>query len=764
MGNLVSPGVQIIEVDLTGAVPNLATTVGGFAGVFRWGPLERRVLIDNEKLLWARFGKPTNLNPETYFTAANFLAYADTLYCVRAANATGSSPIVAATFVSNSVTVTANTSTLAAGMIIVASNGSAVTLGAKVASIVNSTAFNLDSASHALAGAVNQIQLVSNTSVFAAIGNTAQVSNLEYNLIKHEDDYLAKAGTFDSDVLYVARYPGVMGNSLRVSLCDSADAFNEELDLTAVGNGGATVSITVGSNTANVVIVYNHDGSSQNTARAAVNTAADNFAANIQITDFIQFGNNSIGTQALKITSIGTYSSNVNSTVAAAHFDLQFEEDLRLISNQVLDDTLARFWEWYVLDQIPPGQSEYMRSYGNTSANDEIHMVVIDEGGEFSGVPGTVLESYKFLSRATDAKGLDGQSTFYKNVINGKSKYIYVVNDRSIGYSNTALNLSSTTNNDVSSVTLALGQDGSDEGAISLGVLANAYDLFASPEDIDVSILMQGKARGGLNGEGLANYIIDNICEIRKDCVLFCSPDYFDTINAYGNEVDNVIEFRQSLTNSSYAFLDSGYKYQYDRYNDLYRYLPLNGDIAGLAVRTDQLTDPWWAFAGYNRGHIKNVVKLAWSPRHTFRDALYKNDVNPVFTEKGQGTLLLGNKTLLGKESAFSRMNVRRLFITIEKAIGTAAKFFLFELNDAFTRALFRNMVVPYMREIQGRRGVYDFLVVCDETNNTPEVIDSHTMIADIYVKPERAIDFIKLYFVATRTGASFQEIVGSFR
>jgi len=763
-GNLVSPGVQVIEVDLTGAVPNLATTVGGFAGVFRWGPLERRVLLDTEKLLWARFGKPTNLNPETYFTAANFLAYADTLYVVRAANATGSSPIVSATFVANSITVMANTTGLTAGMIIVASNGSAVTIDAAIGSIINSTAFNLDSASHALANGENQIQLVSNTSVFAAIGNTAQVANLEYNLIKHEDDYLAKSGTFDSDVLYVARYPGKMGDSIRVSLCDSANAFTETQNLVAVGNGGATIALNVGSNTANVVIIYNHDGSSQNNARLAVNTATVNFQANMQITDFILFGNSSIGTQALKITNIGVYSSNVNSTVAAAQFNLQFEQDLRLIANMTLVNSMTRFWEWFVLDQVPPGQSEYMRSFGNTSANDEIHIVVIDEGGQFSGVPGTVLESYKFLSRATDAKGLDGQSTYYRNVVNGKSKYVYIVNDRAIGYTNTALNLASTQNNDVSSITLHYGQDGSDEARISLGVLANAYDFFSSPEDIDVSILMQGKARGGLNNEGLANYIIDNICEIRKDCVLFCSPDYFDTVNAFGNEVDNVIEFRQSLTNSSYAFLDSGHKYQYDRYNDLYRYLPLNGDIAGLAVRTDNLTDPWWAFAGYNRGHIKNVVKLAWSPRKTFRDALYKNDVTPVFTERGQGTLLLGNKTLLGKESAFSRMNVRRLFITIEKAISTAAKFFLFELNDSFTRALFRNMVTPYMREIQGRRGVYDFLVVCDETNNTPEVIDSHTMIADIYVKPERAIDFIQLYFVATRTGTSFQEIIGSFR
>lgn len=762
----VSPAVTWTEVDLTGAVPNLATTVGALAGVFRWGPLERRVLIDSESLLWSRFGKPTNLNPETFFTAANYLSYADTLYVVRAANSTGTSPIVTLTVQSgNSTVTTTNTANLQMGMILVATNTAGIlNLGTKISSITNSTAFVVDSASQALANGTVQAQWVSNTSVFSAIGNTAQVANLQSQVIKHEDDYIAKQGTFDLDVIYVARYPGAMGNSLRVNICDSANGFFGVTNLVAQGNGGATVTLNVGSNTANVVILWNHDGSSENNARLAVNNAAVGFQANIQITDYLMFGNNSIGTQALKVTNVGTYTSNVNSTVAVATFPITFEQDLRLIANQVLTANLARYWEWFTLDLQAPGQSEYVRAYGNTAANDELHLVVIDDGGAFSGVPGTVLETYKFLSRATDAKGLDGTSLYYKNVINTKSKYIYVVNDRSIGYSNTALNIASVGNTDVQSLRFNYGMDGSDEASVSLGVLANAYDFFSSPEDIDVSILMQGKARGGLTGEGLSNYIIDNICEIRKDCVLFLSPDYFDVVNAFGNEADNVIEYRNNVRNTSYAFLDSGYKYQYDRYNDLYRYVPLNGDMAGLCVRTDVTNDPWWAFAGYNRGHIKNVVKLAWSPRKVFRDALYKSDVNPVFTERGQGTLLLGNKTLLGKESAFSRMNVRRLFITIEKAISTAAKFFLFELNDSFTRALFRNMVIPYMREIQGRRGVYDFLVVCDETNNTPEVIDSHTMIGDIYVKPERAIDFIQLYFVATRTGTSFAEIVGSFR
>jgi phage tail sheath protein FI len=277
-------------------------------------------------------------------------------------------------------------------------------------------------------------------------------------------------------------------------------------------------------------------------------------------------------------------------------------------------------------------------------------------------------------------------------------------------------------------------------------------------------LILQGKSRGASNTAQLANYLIDNIAESRKDCVVFISPDKDDVVNNVGKtEVTDVVGFRNALTSTSYAVMDSGYKYQYDKYNDVYRYIPLNGDIAGLAVRTDNVRDPWYSPAGFNRGQIKNIIKLAYNPAKADRDILYKSDVNPVCIFPGQGTVLFGDKTVLGKPSAFDRINVRRLFIVLEKAIATAAKFTLFEFNDDFTRAQFRNLVEPFLRDVQGRRGIYDFKVVCDETNNTGDVIDRNEFIGDIYVKPARSINFIQLNFVAVRTGVEFSEVVGNF-
>ena len=232
--------------------------------------------------------------------------------------------------------------------------------------------------------------------------------------------------------------------------------------------------------------------------------------------------------------------------------------------------------------------------------------------------------------------------------------------------------------------------------------------------------------------------------------------------NNAGDEATDVLAFRNTLTSTSYAVLDSGWKYQYDKYNDKYRWIPLNADVAGLCARTDAIADPWFSPGGLNRGQIKNVVKLAYSPDKTDRDTLYKKGVNPVVAFPGEGTVLFGDKTLLAKPSAFDRINVRRLFIVLEKAIATAAKYQLFEFNDAFTRAQFRNLVEPFLRDIKGRRGIYDFRVICDETNNTGEVIDRNEFVADIYIKPARSINFISLNFIATRTGVAFEEIVGA--
>jgi hypothetical protein len=331
--------------------------------------------------------------------------------------------------------------------------------------------------------------------------------------------------------------------------------------------------------------------------------------------------------------------------------------------------------------------------------------------------------------------------------------------------------VASASNNTPLAISFALGTDGPDEANVPLGTVASAYDLFASAEDVDISLVIQGKPIGGTTSVGgytvsnfqLANYIIDNICETRKDCIALISPEIDTVLNNFGDEALTLKAWRGALRDSSYAVLDSGYKYQYDRYNDLYRWIPLNGDIAGLCVRTDNTNDAWWSPAGFNRGQIKNIVKLAWSPRKSERDVLYVNGVNPVVTFPGQGTLLYGDKTLLSKPSAFDRINVRRLFIVLEKAISTAAKYSLFEFNDAFTRSQFKNLVNPYLRTIQGRRGITDYKVICDETNNTPQIVDTNQFVGDIYIKPARSINFIQLNFVAVGTGVQFSEVVGKF-
>ena len=309
------------------------------------------------------------------------------------------------------------------------------------------------------------------------------------------------------------------------------------------------------------------------------------------------------------------------------------------------------------------------------------------------------------------------------------------------------------------------GADGGTEASTPFAAIASAYDLFKDSSAVDVSLVMTGMARGNSGGAQLANYLIDNVAESRKDCVVFVSPEKSDTVGAGtdGAQSTNVIDFRNNVRNSSYAVMDSGYKYQYDKYNDLYRWVPLNGDTAGITARTDLLRDPWFSPAGFSRGQIKNVVKLAWNPNKAERDDLYKKGVNPIVTFPGQGTILYGDKTLLNKPSAFDRINVRRLFIVLEKAIATASNGLLFEFNDEFTRAQFKNLVEPFLRDVQGRRGIYDFRVVCDETNNTAEVIDGNNFVGDIYIKPAKSINNIQLNFVAARTGVEFNEIVGQF-
>jgi hypothetical protein len=413
-------------------------------------------------------------------------------------------------------------------------------------------------------------------------------------------------------------------------------------------------------------------------------------------------------------------------------------------------------WAYASYFSSAPGTSEYATAAGGSL--DEMHIVVIDDLGYFTGTAGTVLETYAFVSAASDAT-INGMSNYYKQVIFNNSKYVYVMDPvdyatTSSTWGTTAFGKTFANPSAIQNVNLANGVS----AAPTDGDISSAYDLFINKESVDISLVLTGA-----HSVTVQQYVIDNVAISRADCVAFVSPRYSDVVNQAGSESTNITNWLGSLSRaSSYVVADSGWKYQLDKYNNVYRWMPLNADIAGLCVNTDTVRDPWFSPAGLNRGAIKNCVKLAWNPTKTFRDALYKQGVNPVVSFPGQGTLLFGDKTLLAKPSAFDRINVRRLFIVLEKAIAQAAKYSLFELNDEFTRAQFVALVVPFLRDIQGRRGITDFKVVCDSTNNTAQVIDSNQFVGDIYIKPARSINYIQLNFVAVGTGVDFTTVVGA--
>ena len=758
-----SPGVNVSEIDLTTVIPAVATTDAAIGGVFRWGPVDKTMLVDSEDALAARFGKPSNVNAETWMTAASYLAYSNKLHVSRAHKSTGNTVTLSSTTQSNTeVVITGNNASgIVAGDAVL---GSGIPVGTVVSSVTvgsptaSDTTIELNKA--ASAGATVNLQYFDANYSFNAIANTNEAS-LAGQIVKNDDHYDTKDGTFDTDVQFVAKYPGDLGNSLKISVCDSNTAFQSTIDLSSVtgdDTSAETITFAIGSNTATVSI-SNTAGTTATESLAAVTA----FAADVQVGDLIKVGNSSIGTEFLKITSLGTpVSVDDGGLTGESTVTVSFDQRYSL-REAFVSTTVDRNWEYSQVVELAPEQSAHQLLNGS-NVNDEIHVVVADEDGKISGVPGTILEVFQAMSRATDSKKEDGSTNHYKEIVNSSSKYVWYANDISGAASAAALDLVASTNILPYSQSFVEGRDVGTESTAPVGLILEAYDQFRSAEDIDISLVLAGKARGGTHGEQIANYLVDNIAESRRDCVVFVSPEKADVVNnAQADEEADVVQFRNACRSTSYGVLDSGYKYMYDKYNDIYRWIPLNGDTAGLAAFTDQSRDPWYSPAGFNRGQIKNVIKLAWNPKKAERDVLYKNGVNPVVNFPGQGIVLFGDKTMLSRPSAFDRINVRRLFIVLEKAIATSAKFTLFEFNDEFTRASFVNLVTPFLRDVQGRRGIYDFAVICDETNNTGEVVDRNEFVGDIYIKPAKSINFIQLNFVAVRTGVEFSEVIGNF-
>ena len=555
-----------------------------------------------------------------------------------------------------------------------------------------------------------------NTGLLNATSNTSGI------LIKNTQDYQDNYSTGSASIgTFAAREAGSYGNNLLVSTCPSATAYSTAA-VTTVSDASTAVGDT---------------------------TVTFTSGTDINVGDIVEFSTTAAG------TDYDGYKYRV--TVVATN-DITF---VRADSGQgglqvalTNGANVKRYWRYY--DQVAgaPGTSPYASD--RSGVNDEIHIIVIDEDGGISGTAGTILEVFDSASKAADAKSPQGDSNYYVDVLYNKSRYVYWMDHNSSG-SNWGSNASGTTFTAVNVPTLESLSGGSDGSTVTVGQRKTAYEKFQDAETVDIGLIIGGTC---------SSTHIDNlitIAENRKDAMAFVSPERADVVNvaSANTQTLNVIDAYSGIRSSSYVVFDSGYKYQYDRYNDVYRYVPLNGDMAGLAARTDLIADSWYSPAGFNRGNVRGAVKLAYNPNKTQRDDLYRSRINPVVTFPGQGTVLFGDKTGLSAPSAFDRINVRRLFITLEKAISTASKFQLFEFNDEFTRANFRNIVEPFLREVQGRRGITDFLVVCDETNNTGDVIDRNEFVAEIYVKPARSINFITLTFIATRTGVSFEEIAG---
>ena len=886
-----SPGVVVTEQDRTTVVPTVATTAGGFAGAFQWGPVEQVTTVDSETNLVTAFGKPNDTTAGYFFTAANFLSYGNNLKVVRVVDkGVARNAVTRPTGIVTGVNIPANNTTdsiyftstanLTAlfdqdEFVVTQATGTPVlnTSNGKVTSLtVSSTGFGYNTAptvsfvggspsSTATATAILSSGQISNIFVLDGGNNYTTLSNVviqnqfstsaQANLVvrfKMRDanisvigsDYDANAnivfsGNIEATGVHAtANLVITNGNITGVTIVTQGNGYIGAPNVTINRNSANTgTNATVVANVAygyidsitidnpgvagydfipNVTINKNNLLGGTNAAvqaRISAFVSTLTLTANgygyvstpsvliVPATDDLNYITSNVAAnatvkyplQSVTITNAGSgYTSNANvvSILESNVSVLNAFSNISLAPPVIINDEnfilnyssggltfgefaarypgalgnsikvsmadSATYSTWLYKSQFngTPGTSAYVSE--KSGSNDELHILVIDEDGSWSGTAGTILEKYAYVSKASDAKNSDGSTNYYKNIINNQSEYIWSLDHpltatswgaeaKSTAFGSLAANVTTTLSGGVSG------------DSVSTGNVSTGYALFSNDELYDIGLIPMGPTT-----EVSAVNAVIAIAESRRDAVVFASPPYADIVNTTG-QADNIVTYRNQLTSSSYAVLDTGWKYQYDRYNDKYRYVPLNGDIAGLAVRTDLISDPWFSPAGYNRGVVKNLVKLAYSPSKTDRDTLYKSGINPVVTFPGQGTLLFGDKTLLARPSAFDRINVRRLFIVLEKSIATAAKFQLFEFNDPFTRNQFKNIVEPFLRDVQGRRGITDFRVVCDETNNTPAVIDRNEFTADIYIKPSRAINFIQLNFIATRSGISFEEV-----
>ena len=700
MSFLKSPGVHVREIDLTTIVPAVSTSIGAIAGAFEKGPVNSIVTVGSEEDLVKVFGKPQNSSNQF-----------ETFF-------------TAANFLQYS----------------------------------------------------DELKVVRCES-----GVTNAIASGTSILIRDDDHYEDSFKDGQASVgEWAARTAGIHGNSLGVSICANATAYEETAVTTTSAEealGQTVISVTDGT----VFTIHDIVNFGETLGFEYQVTAADASTITIKLKD----DPNGVGLQ---------------STVASG-------------------TNIRRRWRFYDLFDAAPGTSDYA-TQNQRGTLDEIHVVVYDQQGEISGFAAesngnrtnAVLETFANLSKNPNCKSPQGDSVYYADKIFRTSSFVYWMDHNSAGTNwgtdftgetsqivmedggtdgaganagdNIVLDATGTSNEDENGkIELEIGgtsyaaldtpttsnlKNGADDYAVTAGELEIAYDNFEDTESVDVNLILGGK--GGGAGDTASTQdthvtMLHALVETRRDCVAFASPHRSATVGVSSSitATDNVVDAFDLCPSSSYMVFDSSYKQMYDKYNDVFRFVPMNGDTAGLCAFTDQVADAWFSPGGFNRGNVRGAIKLSYNPKKSERDQLYRARINPIVDFPGQGVVLFGDKTALAKPSAFDRINVRRLFLVLEKAISTAAKFSLFEFNDEFTRAQFRNLIEPFLRDVQGRRGIFDFRVVCDDTNNTGEVIDRNEFIGDIYIKPARSINFITLNFVAVRTGVEFSEVVGQF-
>ena len=649
MADLISPGIQVKEKDLTNTVVGTSSSIGGIGLNAAKGPSQEVVTISNETDLVNTFGKPNGSNYENWFAASSFLRYANTLKVVR----------------------------MTTGHLNAASGGTGL-------------------------------------------------------LVKNSSDWIENyASGQGSSGDWLARTAGTHGNNLKVWVCPSLTVYEQKLAANNRVNGALAVDVTA-------VVMDNVD--------------ENNYA--IVANDIITFTSDAAGATPLTghegveylVTAVNT---GTNTLTIKQHNVFSTKG----LAAAVADDSyVTRRWRWYDQFAKGPGTSTFVSNV--SGVEDEMHIVVTDEDGGISGTANTILEVWDSVSKAADAKTDSGDTNYYVDKIYNGSEYIYWMDHNSAGtnWGSNAAGITFTNSN--LSVEASLS-GGTDDYSPTNGEKKAAYD-YLDDDTVDVNLLIAGP------GDSTHATNLIDIAEKRKDIMVFISPESSDVVNISNSntQTNNVKSYFDGLASTSYAVFDSGYKKQYDRYSDVYRWVPLNGDIAGTCAATDLANDPWWSPAGISRGQIRGSVGRAYNPTNAQRDILYRARINPVATFPGEGTVLWGDKTALAQNSAFSRINVRRLFNYIESAIEQASRSVLFEFNDEFTQGQYVGLVEPFLRDVQGRRGITDFKVVCDSSNNTGQVIDANEFRADIYIKPARSINFITLTFIATRTGVAFSEVV----